>query len=113
MNTANTPSIATLNNLCAAMAKQHAAAVDTLTEQQLAEAIRQAIESGDFTRYVTTDNRLSVVYLPFQETGRIRALYEELIMAVESKHDGESRHETTLRYIREREVHISEPAKCS
>jgi hypothetical protein len=33
-----------------------------------------------------------------------KQLYYELIMAVESKHEGETRHETALRYIREREL---------
>lgn len=33
----------------------------------------------------------------------IEAKYYELIMAVDSKWPGESRHETALRYIRERE----------
>lgn len=32
--------------------------------------------------------------------------YDELIAAVESKYEGESRHETALRYIKEREHSI-------
>lgn len=32
-----------------------------------------------------------------------KALYYELLWAVESKHDGETRHETALRYITEKE----------
>lgn len=32
--------------------------------------------------------------------------YDELIAAVESKYEGESRHETALRYIKERERSI-------
>mgnify|MGYP003661816039 CR=1 FL=1 len=31
-------------------------------------------------------------------------LYRELLFSVESKHEGESRHDTALRYIRERET---------
>lgn len=38
-----------------------------------------------------------------------RALYEELLMAVQKKFDGETRHETALRYIRERESEVSGP----
>ena len=34
---------------------------------------------------------------------RAREKYNELIMAVESKYEGESRHETALRYIKEAE----------
>jgi len=33
----------------------------------------------------------------------IKSLYYELLFAVESKFNGESRHETALRYIREAE----------
>ena len=33
--------------------------------------------------------------------------YRELMMAVESKYQGESRHETALRYIQEREAHLA------
>ena len=36
--------------------------------------------------------------------------YNELIMAVASKHGGESRHQTALRYIRERENVVCGPA---
>ncbi len=38
--------------------------------------------------------------------------YQELIYAVESKHAGETRHETALRYIRQAETH-SESAQAS
>lgn len=37
-------------------------------------------------------------------------LYDELIMAVESKFPDESRHETALRYIKERENRNNPPA---
>lgn len=37
--------------------------------------------------------------------------YTELIFAVETVHDGETRHQTALRYIREREVHSSDVAQ--
>jgi len=41
----------------------------------------------------------------YQENRKLRFIeqYHELIMAVESKYPNESRHETALRYIRERE----------
>jgi hypothetical protein len=35
--------------------------------------------------------------------------YNELLFAVENKHEGESRHETALRYIRETESRCSGP----
>lgn len=37
------------------------------------------------------------------ENDRLRKLYDELIMEVATKHPGESRHETALRYIRSAE----------
>ena len=41
---------------------------------------------------------------------RLRGQYSELILAVESKHDGETRHQTALRYIRERETRTTSAA---
>ena len=38
------------------------------------------------------------------QTENLRFLYNELIYSVSSKHYGETRHETALRYIREREM---------
>lgn len=38
------------------------------------------------------------------EERKVDALYDELLLAVESKFLGESRHETALRYIEERET---------
>lgn len=86
--------------LFADFVRRHALAVDDLTQEQLAEAIRQAMP--DFRRYIYA-NAQSVVYLPGSEAEKWRTLYHELLWAVESNHEGESRHETALRYIRERE----------
>lgn len=38
-----------------------------------------------------------------EASGWMSDKYYEMLMAVETKHPGESRHETALRYIRERE----------
>jgi hypothetical protein len=38
------------------------------------------------------------------ENERLRGQYEELLYAVSQKHEGETRHQTALRYIREREA---------
>ncbi len=43
----------------------------------------------------------------------LRAKYEELLYAVSRKYEGEDRHETALRYIREREADINEPARAA
>ena len=91
------------------LVRKHQLAVETLTEQQLAEAIRQAIASGDFMRNVTTDGRQAVIYIPWREVESLRTRYHELLYAVASKHEGETRHETALRYIRERENHTEGP----
>ena len=41
---------------------------------------------------------------PAQQAARWKSCYHELIMAVGNKYDGESRHETALRYIRQAEA---------
>ncbi len=80
-------------------------AVDNLTQNQLAEAIRQMISSGDFNRYVVSgSDKQSIVYLPWSGIDELRAKYNELLDAVEGKYPNESRHETALRYIREYET---------
>jgi uncharacterized protein YjiS (DUF1127 family) len=45
--------------------------------------------------------RLQEINNELQEMSSIRALYDELIMAVARKFPGESRHQTALKYIRE------------
>lgn len=92
-------------NLFSDLVRKYQLAVETLTEEQLVEAIRQAILSGDFVRHVVSGSSAqSVVYLPWSEVERLRAQYDELLHAVASKHEGETRHETALRYILEREA---------
>ena len=91
------------------LVRKHQLAVETLTEQQLAEAIRQAIASGDFMRNVVSDGRQAVIYIPWREVENLRTRYHELLYAVAIKHEGETRHETALRYIRERENHTEGP----
>ena len=43
------------------------------------------------------------------EIARLEAQYNELIMAVEKKHPDETRHETALRYITQRESECHGP----
>jgi hypothetical protein len=43
------------------------------------------------------------------ENERLKGKYNELLFAVVSKHDEEARHDTALRYIREREQAVSGP----
>ena len=70
---------------------------------------------GPLEEYETTDERLrrkftenaeqfdSLMVEMLTENDRLRSRYNELIMEVVTKHVGESRHETALRYIQERE----------
>lgn len=46
---------------------------------------------------------------PWREVERLCTAYNELLYAVASKHEGETRHETALRYIRERENRTEGP----
>lgn len=88
--------------------KAHHLSTEALTERQLAEVIRQALMSGDFLRNVRSDGCAQLVlYLPWQGMEALQHRYNELINAVASKHEGESRHETALRYIREREANAA------
>jgi hypothetical protein len=50
-----------------------------------------------------------------KEYEELRGFYMELLLAVESKHQDETRHQTALRYIRQAENQISGPSqeKCS
>lgn len=46
-----------------------------------------------------------------QEILELKAKYYELIFAVATKTKGETRHQTALRYIMQREDHMGEPTK--
>ena len=45
-------------------------------------------------------------------SAEVTSLHDELLMAVEKKFPNESRHNTALRYIRERESVVSDPKVC-
>jgi len=57
-------------------------------------------------RRIVTGNELRAHADTWQEQVRE---YDELLYAVGNKHEGETRHETALRYIREAEAHVSGP----
>jgi len=100
-----------VSDLFGELVRKHNLAIEALTQQQLADVIRQAIASGDIMRHVSHDGAAqAVTYIPRREIERLRAQYYELIYAVATKHDGETRHETALRYIQEREKRIEGPA---
>lgn len=94
------------------LVRKHSIAVESLTEQQLADVIKQAITSGDFMRNVMHDgSSQAITYVPNREASSLRDKYNELIYAVATKHDGETRHETALRYINECESRKSTPER--
>lgn len=60
--------------------KKYNIAVEELTEKQLAEALRQAIQCGDFIRNIrVTDNAQQIVYIPFARTEELQAQYDILL----------------------------------
>lgn len=83
---------------------EHHLQLRKFTENQLVDLLRQLLQSGDIIKYVCqSDNSQALVYLPFSEKQRVEALYYELLYAVSKKWEGETRHETALRYILEAE----------
>ena len=72
---------------------------------------------GEQIRDLTVDCHLGSMVLTKDEildyleqreiNGKLKELYDELIMAVESKFPKETKHETALRYIKDREIKIS------
>lgn len=72
--------------LFAEFVRKHSLSVEHLTENQLAEAIRQAIEAGDFIRHVRANTQM-VVYVPFNEVARLRQQYNDLSMDVRNKYE--------------------------
>lgn len=67
------------------LVKKHGIATDALTENQIADALRQAIECGDFIRHVVAnDGRQTVVYIPFAREQRLEAQLAAIRELVES-----------------------------
>lgn len=96
------------NNIFEDIVRKHQIESNNLTESQLAEALKQSIK--DFERYVYVDGQ-QVVYIPFKESEKWKTLYHELIYAVSEKFEGETRHETALRYIINAEKGINQNEK--
>lgn len=66
------------------MVRKHNLAVESLTEKQLAEAIRQALACGDLVRCVRiADNAQIVVYEPYTEWGRLNNRIQRLEQLLE------------------------------
>lgn len=86
---------------------------EKLTESQFVEAIKQAILAGDFVKFVTPSGGSTVVYIPYNECERLRGMLNQILDAVKTCYDGESRFETALRYVVERESRDSNTPACN
>lgn len=75
------------------------------TSKPLAEAITKELPDVNMAEYLEMENRLA-------EKEKEVARYHELIYAVEAKHPNETRHQTALRYIKERETGWREAGKA-
>lgn len=72
------------DELLAEAARQYNIAHDKFTQKQLFEAFRQALECGDFVKYVCVDtNAQNIVYIPFAEQARLQARIRELEAEIE------------------------------
>jgi hypothetical protein len=70
---------AKFDEVLAVLLKKHSLAVEQLTEKQMATALRQAIDCGDFTRQVrVTDNAQTVTYIPFSREKELKSHIKEL-----------------------------------
>ncbi len=64
--------------------RTHNIAIENLTKDQLAEALRQAIACGDFTRLVVAgSNAQSVMYLPYAREQELESKIAALEHAIE------------------------------
>lgn len=71
------------NEMLTQLVRKNMLAIEEFTEAQFVEALKQAIASGDFQRYVTRDSAQRVIYIPFQETTRLRTENQKLREALE------------------------------
>jgi len=111
MTTSNLSNVdATVKQACEELIKKYNLAIESLTEAQMAEALRQAVLSGDFQRIICADGQ-AVNYIPYREVEKWKNLYFDLINEVATKYVGETRHETARRYIHEREHQDCSPAQ--
>ncbi|MCK9587804.1 MAG: hypothetical protein M0Q93_00410 [Terrimicrobiaceae bacterium] len=79
------------------LVQQHQLHCEELTGYQIASALGKALKAGDFQRVVIKDSQ-QVYYQPGLALSRLQIQYNELIMAVGSRYENETRHETALRY---------------
>ncbi len=68
------------------LVEKHNIAVEQLTAQQIADALKQAIACGDFVRYVRLGHpsAQSVIYAPYAEVERLRSRIARLESVLEA-----------------------------
>jgi uncharacterized protein YcgI (DUF1989 family) len=69
------------------LVKKYVLATEKLTEEQLADVIRQAIEAGDFQRLVNPSGEQAVSYIPFAAEQRRKARVQEIVGQIEREVD--------------------------
>jgi len=91
------------------LVQQHNLYCEELTGYQIASALGKALKAGDFQRQICPGRGQQVLYIPGLELRRVQTQYNELLLAVGSRYEDETRHETALRYIRSVENRDSGP----
>jgi len=62
-----------ISTICEDLQRKHNLHMEGLIEKQLADAIRQALEAGDFQRLVLPNDASTVVYVPYREVMNLKA----------------------------------------
>ena len=76
------------------LVRNYRLAAEQLTEQQLASALKQALQAGDFQKYCrASDNGQQIVYIPFNEVEQLRNRIEHLKSILEANDINESEYE--------------------
>ena len=74
-----------INALMIDLVRKHGVASNAMTEQQIADALRQAIACGDFIRHVqSTNNAQCVIYMPFARESELLSEIDRLKKFIEA-----------------------------
>jgi len=73
-----------INELLENLIREKNIAIENLTREQVAEALKQAILCGDFTRFVQADsNAQQVVYIPYKREQELLNEIKDLKIALD------------------------------
>lgn len=82
----NTDQFPNLDGILQSFIKKHNIAIEKLTEEQIAGALRQALECGDFIRNVrVTDNAQCVIYIPYAREQQLEFRISRLELALKER----------------------------